>query len=209
MRDERRESGCETVWRKRRSTALACQTAATSTWHYCCWCKSQPVTKFLVKSWKTILQTHKNTWGGWTGHSKRDSLRNETYGARPVDENVRKRNPRGDYYRHGEWKWSRLILCFSQWCWVHWWRCMFFLPEEVQQDPPEAPDSPVITFTLPRLHGSNLGLLMSCSWGQFIRNIPGPDSVIRGRHVYGGLKWARGRVRDIKGKWWWWWGGSG
>lgn len=144
------------------------------TWHYCCLCKSQPVAKFLVKSWKTILQTHKNTWGGWTGHSKRDSLRNGPYGARPIDENVRKMNVWGDYYRHGEWKWSKANPLFSQWCWVHWWRCMFFLPEEVQQDPPEAPDSPVITFTLPRLHGSNLGLLMSCSWGQFIRNIPGP-----------------------------------
>lgn len=32
---------------------------------------------------------------------------------------------------------------------------------------------------------------------------PGADSVIRGRHVYGGLKWARGRVHDIKGKRWW------
>lgn len=30
-------------------------------------------------------------------------------------------------------------------------------------NPPEATDSPVVTFTLPRLHGSNLGLLMSCS----------------------------------------------
>ena len=29
---------------------------------------------------------------------------------------------------------------------------------------------------------------------------PGADSVIRGRHVYGVLKWARGRVHDIKGK---------
>ena len=147
------------------------------------------------------LQTNKNTWGGFDStlkkeipqewslpqmshhakkYSKRESLYKDNHSewiiSSGTDDKHVQRNSQNHFLKKQQKKHNSpnakkgvlesFLLYYNVSC---------SNTEMCSRNPPEALNSSVVTFTLPKLHGSNLGLLMSCSWGQFLWNVPGPS----------------------------------